>query len=175
VTESQRKTKSKITWRKQLWDPLGKGNGSTHPRQNYAQAKSANHQTKARKTHKKHTCKLPLNQCNSPWMNACKTPLETGQLQQLSPKPFRPVNTTTSQTGVQHVNRTSCWRKISTSRPAHSKPNKAVLTHVAKSESCQSIFLKLTKAEKQLDKTWNLPVGTIQFRIYGLKAHQNDI
>jgi hypothetical protein len=24
-------------------DPLGKGNGSIHPRQNYAQAKSANH------------------------------------------------------------------------------------------------------------------------------------
>jgi hypothetical protein len=32
-----------------------------------------------------HTCKLPLNQCNSPWTNACKTPLETGQLEQLSP------------------------------------------------------------------------------------------
>jgi hypothetical protein len=23
-----------------------------------------------------HTCKLPLNQCNSPWTKACKTPLE---------------------------------------------------------------------------------------------------
>jgi hypothetical protein len=33
-------------------DPLGKGNSSTHPRQNYAQAKSANHQTKARKPHR---------------------------------------------------------------------------------------------------------------------------
>jgi hypothetical protein len=35
------------------------------------------------KTHKElplHTCKLPLNQCTSPWTNACKTPLETGQL-----------------------------------------------------------------------------------------------
>jgi hypothetical protein len=32
-----------------------------------------------------HTCKLPLNQCISPWTNACKIPLETGQLQQLSP------------------------------------------------------------------------------------------
>jgi hypothetical protein len=30
-------------------DPLGKGNGSTHSRQNKAQAKSANHQTKAQK------------------------------------------------------------------------------------------------------------------------------
>jgi hypothetical protein len=26
------------------------------------------------------TCKLPLNQRNSPWTNACKTPLETGSL-----------------------------------------------------------------------------------------------
>jgi hypothetical protein len=47
--ERQRKTKSKITWRRQVLDPLGKGNSSTHPRQNYAQAKSANYQTKARK------------------------------------------------------------------------------------------------------------------------------
>jgi hypothetical protein len=47
--ESQRKAKSKITWRRQVSDPSGKGNGSTHLRQNYAQAKSANHQTKARK------------------------------------------------------------------------------------------------------------------------------
>jgi hypothetical protein len=60
-----------------------------------------------------HTYKLLLNQCNSPWTNACKTPLETGQLQQLSPDrsdrstpPVRQVNTT-GQTGVQHVNRTS--------------------------------------------------------------------
>jgi hypothetical protein len=30
--------------------------------------------------------------------------------------------------------------------------------------------LKLTKDEKWLDKTWNLPGGTRQFRIYGYKA-----
>jgi hypothetical protein len=47
--ESQRKAKSKITWRRQVSDPLGKGNDSTHLRQNYAEAKNANHQTKARK------------------------------------------------------------------------------------------------------------------------------
>jgi hypothetical protein len=41
--ESQTKAKSKMTWRTQVSDPLGKGNDSTHPRQNYAQAKSANH------------------------------------------------------------------------------------------------------------------------------------
>jgi hypothetical protein len=34
---------------------------------------------------------------------------------------------------------------------------------------------KLTKDEKQLDKTWNLPGSTRQFRIYGYKANQNDI
>jgi hypothetical protein len=37
----------------------------------------------------------------------------------------------------------------------------------AGSEACQSIFLKLTKDEKQLDKTCNLSGGTRQFRIYG--------
>jgi hypothetical protein len=59
-----------------------------------------------------------------------------------------------------------CRRKISTLRQSHSKPNKAGLTR-ADSEACQSIFLKLIKDEKQLDKTWNLPGGTTQFRIYG--------
>jgi hypothetical protein len=37
--ESQWKAKSKITWRRQVSDPLGKGNDSTHPRQNHAQNK----------------------------------------------------------------------------------------------------------------------------------------
>jgi hypothetical protein len=32
----------------QVSDPLGNGKGSTHPRPNHAQAKSANHRTKAR-------------------------------------------------------------------------------------------------------------------------------
>jgi hypothetical protein len=31
--------------------------------------------------------------------------------------------------------------------------------------------MKLTKDEKQLDETWNLPGGTRQFRIYGYKAN----
>jgi hypothetical protein len=48
--ESQRKAKKKITWRWQVSNPLGKGNGSTHPRQIYAQEKSTNHQTKNSKT-----------------------------------------------------------------------------------------------------------------------------
>jgi hypothetical protein len=41
----------------------------------------------------------------------------------------------------------SCWRKISTSCQAHSKPKEASLTHVMDPEVCQSIFLKLTKNE----------------------------
>jgi hypothetical protein len=53
-------------------DPLGKGNGSTHPRQNYAQAKSTNHQTKARKPQRAppahmqappEPMQLPLDEC----------------------------------------------------------------------------------------------------------------
>jgi hypothetical protein len=35
--------------------------------------------------------------------------------------------------------------------------------------------LKLTKDEKGLDKTWNLPGGTRQFRIYGHEANPNAI
>jgi hypothetical protein len=50
-----------ITRRTQVSDPLGKGNGSTHLRQNYAQAKSTNHQKQRSENHKE----LPLNQCNS--------------------------------------------------------------------------------------------------------------
>jgi hypothetical protein len=42
-------------------------------------------------------------------------------------------------------------------------------------EACQSISLKLTKDEKRLDKIWNFPGGTRQFRIYGYEANQNDI
>jgi hypothetical protein len=54
------------------------------------------------KNHKElplHTCKLLLNQCNSPWTNACKTPLEN-----------RAAATTSAlngQTGAEHVHRTS--------------------------------------------------------------------
>jgi hypothetical protein len=41
-----------------------------------------------------------------------------------------------------------CWRKISSSRQAHSKPKRSWLKTCAGSEACQSIFLKLTKDEK---------------------------
>jgi hypothetical protein len=105
--ESQRKEKRKITWRK-VSNPLGKGNGSTHLRQNYAQAKSANHQSKARKPQRAplHTCMLPLNQCSSPWTNACKTLDENKVAASAELWLVRPVDTT-GQTGAQHVIRTS--------------------------------------------------------------------
>jgi hypothetical protein len=64
--ESQRKAKKKITWRWQVSNPLGKGNGSTHPRQIYAQEKSTNHQTKNSKT----MMSSPCTHARSPWTNA---------------------------------------------------------------------------------------------------------
>jgi hypothetical protein len=48
-SKADRKAKSMITWRRQVSDPLGKGNGSTHPSQNHAQGKSTSHHSKARK------------------------------------------------------------------------------------------------------------------------------
>jgi hypothetical protein len=75
--ENQRKAKSKITWRRQVSDPLGKGNGSTHPRQNHVETKSANHRTKAQTPQRappahmqappepKHTPPEPMQQCNT--------------------------------------------------------------------------------------------------------------
>jgi hypothetical protein len=53
--------------------PLGKGNGSTHPRQK-SSSKERKPPKQSSKNHKElllHTCKLPLNQCNSPWTNVC--------------------------------------------------------------------------------------------------------
>jgi hypothetical protein len=57
-----------------------------------------------------HTCKLPLNQCNSPWTNAYEPPHETEQLQQLSSDqsnrshlPFRPVDKITQHLGTTPV------------------------------------------------------------------------
>jgi hypothetical protein len=70
--ESPRKAKRKITWRRQASDPLGKGNDSTHPRQNYAEGKSANHQPKAQKLQRAppahmqappEPMQLPLDEC----------------------------------------------------------------------------------------------------------------
>jgi hypothetical protein len=51
--------------------------------------------------------------------------------------------------------------------PSTQQPEQSWLNTRARSEACQTIFLKLTKDEKQLDKTWNLPGGTRQIRIFG--------
>jgi hypothetical protein len=51
--------------------------------------------------------------------------------------------------------------------PSTQQAEQSWLNTHAESEACQSIFLKLTKDEKELDKTWNLSDGTRQFRIYG--------
>jgi hypothetical protein len=77
VTGSQRKAKNRITWRRQVSGPLGKGNGLTHPRQNHAQAKSTNHHSKARTIQRappahmqaplepKNNPPEPMQQCNT--------------------------------------------------------------------------------------------------------------
>jgi hypothetical protein len=51
--------------------------------------------------------------------------------------------------------------------PRTQQAERSWLNTRAGSEACQSIFLELTKDEKQLDKTWNMPGGTRQFHIYG--------
>jgi hypothetical protein len=103
--ESQRKTKSKITWRRQVSDPLGKGNGSTHPRQSKAQAKSANHQSEDRTPQRappahmqapsepKHTPPEQMQQCNTGMQQRAKTcSLCPGRLDRL-PQAVRPPTT----------------------------------------------------------------------------------
>jgi hypothetical protein len=86
ATESQRKAKSKITWRRHISNPLGKGNSSTHPRQNYAQAKTTNHQSIQELP--LYICMLPLNKCQ-PWAQTGQaSSTKTGQtnlVQQTTP------------------------------------------------------------------------------------------
>jgi hypothetical protein len=77
VIESQREARNEITWRRQVSDPLGKGNDSTHPRQNHAQTKSTKHRSKARTPQRaptahmqappepKHTPAELMQQCNT--------------------------------------------------------------------------------------------------------------
>jgi hypothetical protein len=100
--ESQTKAQRKITWRRQVSDTLAKGKGSTHSRKNYAQATSANHQTKAQKqkiaphAHMQappEPMQLPLDKC----MRTTSWNREAA-LAQFSP--VRPV-TLTSQAGGQ--------------------------------------------------------------------------
>jgi hypothetical protein len=97
-SKAEKKTKSKITWGRQISDPLGMGNGSTHPRQNYAQAKSTNYQSIQELP--LHICKLPLNECQL-WA-------QTGQAGSQNrsdrlPKTVRPVAKTGQTALVQQT------------------------------------------------------------------------
>jgi hypothetical protein len=100
-SKANEKAKSKITWRRQVSDPLGKGNGSTHPWQTMLKqrAQTTNPKPENDKELPLHTCKLPQNQCNSPWTNACKPHCQNKATASALLWPVRPVNHT-SQTGV---------------------------------------------------------------------------
>jgi hypothetical protein len=91
--------------------PLRQGQRLDTSKKKQSSSKEHKPPNQSSKNHKElplYTCKLPLNQCNSPWTNACKTPLETRQLQKLSshqsdrsPPPVRPVlNMCTGSVGV---------------------------------------------------------------------------
>jgi hypothetical protein len=83
------------------------GDDSTHLRQNYAQAKSANHQTKARKPQRAPTAHMqgPPEPMQLPWTNACKPPRKQSSC--FSFALIGQTGNTTGQTGAQHMNRTS--------------------------------------------------------------------
>jgi hypothetical protein len=71
--ESQRKAKSKITWRRQVSDPLGKGNASTHPRQKPCSNKERKPPNQSSNTTKSSPCTYassPWAKAHSPWTNA---------------------------------------------------------------------------------------------------------
>jgi hypothetical protein len=70
--ENKRKAKSKITCRRQVSYSLGKGNSSTHPRQNHAQAKEPKPpiQCSNNTNSSSCTCKLPMSQSTLP-LNQC--------------------------------------------------------------------------------------------------------
>jgi hypothetical protein len=66
VIESQTKAKSKITWKRQVSDPLGKGNGSTHLRQKPYSNKERKPPNQSSNT----TKNSPCTYASSPWAKA---------------------------------------------------------------------------------------------------------
>jgi hypothetical protein len=89
--ESQKKAKSKITWRRQVSDPLGKGNDSTHPRQNMLKQRAQTTKPKLEQ-HKElplHICKLPLSQSTLP-LNQCSNATRESKILLTSPRAVRP-------------------------------------------------------------------------------------
>jgi hypothetical protein len=94
-SKAKRKAKSKITWRRQVSDPLGKGNGSTHPRQKHAQEKSPSHQSKAQKLQR-----APFAYMQAPLDECMQTTLQNRAVVSALLWRVRPVHLT-SQTGGQ--------------------------------------------------------------------------
>jgi hypothetical protein len=159
---------SKITWRRQVSNPLGKGNDSTHPRQNKAQAKSANHQIKARKTTKSSPCTHAI----SPWTNATP-PGWMHAKHHLKQDNFN-NSALTGQTGHnhrsdrcstcaqdQHSDRSDCWPQPV--RPVHTRAQKWLETTWKPSQcihqaiSCSNFSPLLTMHESSQEcKTFNL-------------------
>jgi hypothetical protein len=85
--------------------PLRQGQrlGTSETKQSSSQERKPPNQSS--ENHKElplHTCKLPLNQCNSPWTNACKPLEENRAAKSAQLSPVRLV-TTTGQIGAQHA------------------------------------------------------------------------
>jgi hypothetical protein len=78
---------------------------------------------------------------------------------------------------VANHNRNQCITSVDVKSAPHTKHTTSRISWlhtrgpgVEIRKRASQFSLKLTKDEKQLDKTWNLPGGTIQFHIYGYKA-----
>jgi hypothetical protein len=100
-SKAKGKAKNKITWRRQVSDPLGKGNDSTHLRQNHAQVKSTNHQSKARKPQRG-----PPAHMQAP-PEPMQIPLDKSMQNHFSKQSSCNSSALTSQTGAQHLDRAS--------------------------------------------------------------------
>jgi hypothetical protein len=78
------KGKEKDHLRKTILGPLRQGQRLDTSETKLCSSKEHKPPNQSSKTHKElplHTCKLPLNQCNSLWTNACEPLHETEQLQ----------------------------------------------------------------------------------------------
>jgi hypothetical protein len=164
--ESQRKPKNKITWRRQVSDPLGKGNGSTHLRQNHAQTKSANHRTKAQTPQRvppahmqaplepKHTPPELMQQCNTGMQQRAKfcSPCP-GRLDRLH-RAVRPP--TTHLTARGRLDRPK-WPALHQTAQKMPEPIGTPSKHSQVSKSCTNFSPLLTMHEsRQNAKSFNI-------------------
>jgi hypothetical protein len=171
VIESQTKAQSKITWRRQVSDPLGKGNGTTHLRQNKAPAKSANHRTKAQTPQRAPSphmqappepMHLPLDECmQTSWKQGSCSNFSSQRSDRSSPPvrpvpnmctgpaltPVRPV-TLTGQTGAQQSPEMvqTTWKPCKCVQQAISSSNFSPLMAMHESsQKCKIFNLELLK------------------------------